>query len=329
MKKIKLSIQNGDAFNVEADVLIMKYAQNLYGLDRDIVRELSEFDKEISFKLPQPSGYYFTTSHRITKAEMLIFIGVPTLRKFLYKEIREFARKAISSLASETPDAKILAMTIHGPGYGLDEIEAFESQLAGIIDSINSNDFPIELNEIIFIERSLGRTQRLTNFLKNIIPDQIIRTKDSGGIEKFADKTTEIFRSAGYESESKEKIFVAMPFADEFEDVFFFGIQGAVKNAGYLCERADLESFTGDVMDWVKSRIENSVMTIADLTGANANVYLEVGYAWGKGKETILLVKDSKELKFDVRSQRCLVYKNIRDLMEKLENELKNLKQNG
>lgn len=81
-------------------------------------------------------------------------------------------------------------------------------------------------------------------------------------------------------------------------------------------------------MDWVKTRIENSVLTIADLTGANPNVYLEVGYAWGKGKNTILLIKDSDELKFNVQGQRCLEYKSIKDLMEKLEKELKDLNNN-
>jgi len=71
-----------------------------------------------------------------------------------------------------------------------------------------------------------------------------------------------------------------MPFAEEFDDVFHYGIQGAENKAGYLCERADLESFTGDVMNWVKKRIETSDYVIADMTKANANVYLEVGYAW-------------------------------------------------
>ena len=53
--------------------------------------------------------------------------------------------------------------------------------------------------------------------------------------------------------------------------------------AGYLGERADLATFTGDVMDWVRARISSANLVIADLTSANPNVYLEVGYAWGKG----------------------------------------------
>jgi len=76
-------------------------------------------------------------------------------------------------------------------------------------------------------------------------------------------------------------------------------------------------------MDWVKERIGKASMVIADLTGANPNVYLEVGYAWGLRKQTILLVQDPEDLKFDLRGQRCLVYRKIRDLEQALAGELK------
>ena len=68
---------------------------------------------------------------------------------------------------------------------------------------------------------------------------------------------------------------------------------------------------------------------MADLTNANQNVYLEVGYAWGCGVPTVLLVKNPDHLKFDVKGQRCLVYKNIKNLEEQLKNELINLTNNS
>ncbi len=63
-------------------------------------------------------------------------------------------------------------------------------------------------------------------------------------------------------------------------------------------------------------------MVIADLSLANPNVYLEVGYAWGRGRPTILVVRDVKELRFDVQGTRCLVYQSIRHLEELLTKEL-------
>lgn len=79
-------------------------------------------------------------------------------------------------------------------------------------------------------------------------------------------------------------------------------------------------------MEWVRDRIRTARLVIADLTEANPNVYLEVGYAWGCGIPTVLLVRDTKDLRFDVRTQRCLPYKRIKDLEESLTKELKDLK---
>ncbi len=326
MAGIKVLVTHGDAFQIKADSLVLKFAQATYGLDRDIERKFEELGEPITEKFPKIGGYFFTDSKKITNTKSIIFIGVPTLRQFGYKEIREFGRKAFVSLASSDPSIKTVLMTIHGPGYGLDEIEAFESQLAGILDSISSDDIPDNLSEIIFVERSKGRATRLQNVLVGLFPTLEIPTQKSGGIKQLKENSAETMRAAGYGSDSKKKIFVAMPFASEFDDCFHYGIQGAVNSCGYLCERADLKSFTGDVMEFVKERIATSDFVIADLTSANPNVYLEVGYAWGLNKKTVLLIKDTNELKFDTRGQKCLPYTTIKDLETKLKNELSNLK---
>ena len=325
MNGIKVRVKHGDAFQEIADTLILKYAQSTYGLDRDIVRELEALGENIEPKLPKIGGFYFTESKKVTNTKNILFIGVPILRQFGYKEIREFGRKALVSIASSAPQTKSLLLTIHGPGYGLDEIEAFESQLAGIIDSITQNDKPDKLEEITFIERSKGRAVRLQGVIERLFPESVIPTQQTGGIKSLNENSAETLRSAGYGSESKKRAFVAMPFAPEFDDSYHYGIQGAVNTAGYLCERADLSSFTGDVMDWVKKRIATADFIIADLTSANPNVYLEVGYAWGLNKETVLLIKDTNELKFDTRGQRCLPYVSIKDLETKLKTELESL----
>ena len=80
-------------------------------------------------------------------------------------------------------------------------------------------------------------------------------------------------------------------------------------------------------MQWVRDRITSATFVIADLSDANPNVYLEVGYAWGREVPTILLVRDTKQLKFDVSGQHCLVYRKIKDLEEVLRTELEKLKE--
>jgi hypothetical protein len=144
----------------------------------------------------------------------------------------------------------------------------------------------------------------------------------AGSIVGLSDEVENAFRTAGYASSAKPHVFVAMPFAQEMDDIFHYGIQGAVNSAGLLCERADLSAFTGDVMDWVKQRISSAKLVVADLSSANPNVYLEVGYAWGCGVPTVLLAKDRNDIKFDVRGQKYLLYGSIKNLEELLRKEL-------
>jgi hypothetical protein len=113
------------------------------------------------------------------------------------------------------------------------------------------------------------------------------------------------------------------------EDLFYYGILRAIDANEYLCERIDKTSFTGDVLNRIREKIETAAAVVADLTGANPNVYLEVGYAWGKGIPTILLIRAGEELGFDVRGQRCLQYRNIRNLEELLIKELVQLRTAG
>jgi hypothetical protein len=126
----------------------------------------------------------------------------------------------------------------------------------------------------------------------------------------------------------KPHIFVAMPFAGDLGDLFHYGISRAISDAGYLCERVDAAPSVGDVLARIKERIRTAAFVVAELTGGNPNVYLEVGYAWGRGVPTILVVREAEVggLYFDIRGQRCVTYTSIRDLEEKLCRELAALK---
>ncbi|MDQ3818644.1 MAG: hypothetical protein M3362_13335 [Acidobacteriota bacterium] len=326
--QIILSIEAGDALKFQADVLALKYAQAFYGVDEAVAQRLSIEDDDLALSLPRVYSFCLFPSKKAISAKAVLFVSVPSLDQFGYQEIREFGRKVLISLAGAAPEIRHLCLTINGPGYGLDEIEAFESEVAGILDAIKSGDFPQELQRITIIERNAARASRLSEVLARLLPSGLVEVGKGGEIKELGEKANERLQSVGYDSENKQHVFVAMPFAEEMDDIFHYGIQGAVKAAGFLCERADLSTFTGDVIEWVKKRIASSTLVIADLSNANPNVYLEVGFAWGCGRPTVLLCRDSAELKFDVRSQRCLVYKKIKDLEESLRKELEGLRNN-
>lgn len=322
--KIRIEVMQGDALEIGADVLALKYAQTLYGLDRTVTGKLSIE----SSTLPKFSEFKLINTKGQLGAKEVLFVGVPPLRQFGYREIREFARKVLGSLVEKSPGVQHLCMTIHGVGYGLDEVESFESEIAGLVDAITAGDIPELLSDIVVVEQDPTRAKRLQQVLKRLIPTGLIPLDAKETTQVFGKGQLELLKAVGYASASKPCIFIAMPFSEEMDDTFHYGIQGAVNSAGFLCERADTSSFTGDVMDWVKKRIQNAAFVVADLSVANPNVYLEVGYAWGCGKQTILLVRDTTELKFDVKGQKCLVYKKIKDLEQALGKELKQLSAN-
>lgn len=327
--EIAIKIVTGDATKIPTDVLALKYAQANYGIDTFVTRILTDGGRDANLMRPKAGGFRLVDGVSEMAARQVLFVGVVPLYSFGYAEIREFSRRTLSALAGVAPKTQRISLTLHGANYGLDELEAFESEIAGVVDSIRTLDFPEALSEILFIEGNRGRAKRLEKHLRELLPSGVVSAVavDRGSQPRPED--SERLRSAGYSSSSKEHIFVAMPFKEDMDDTYHYGIQGAVREAGFLCERADLSSFTGDVMKWVRDRIKTAKLVIADLTDGNPNVYLEVGYAWGCNVPTVLIVKDTKDLRFDVRGQRCLPYKKIKDLEASLAKELKELRSTG
>ena len=327
-KNVNIRVVHDDILNYRCDVLALKYAQYNYGVDRIVTKILADAGYDTSEMHPLPDYYKFLKSVPRIGAKSLLFVGVVPLYQFNYREIRVFARRCLGALMAEAPRTKTLSLTLHGPGYGLDEGEAFESELAGLLDAISAKNYPPALQTISIVERDGRACERLQSILSDLFPSRK-SLEDFHTYLKTEPEKTERLRAAGYASDSKPHVFVAMPFREEMDDVYHYGIQGAIKKAGFLCERADISAFTGDVMQWVSDRIRSASLVVADLTDANPNVYLEVGYAWGCGRPTVLLARDIDQLKFDVQGQRCIPYKKIKDLETSLANELKSLRENG
>jgi hypothetical protein len=365
-ERIKIEIVEGDVLDVSADVLALKYAQHYYGSDAAVSQRLVKKQKATEEKLqPLPGKWVWVEPGKALPSRRVLFVGVPPLIKFGYNEIADWAKQAVSIAGRDYPEAEHIAITLHGPGFGLDEIEALHAELRGVVNAVEAGDAPSALRRVSIVERKPARVERLQaafeelkengrkfgyyaeslanpHFGEHLAPDVEEKrgsaTKSgkrrpvrSGGHvpsrthERDLAETTVAEIEATEQVENKPRAFVAMPFADGMEDVFYFGIQAPVRQLGYICERVDQEAFTGDILEQVKMRIENAEIVIADLTGANANVYLEVGFAWGKGRPTLLVANKKDDLKFDVRGQRCLKYQSIKDLEQQLTTELKNL----
>lgn len=123
------------------------------------------------------------------------------------------------------------------------------------------------------------------------------------------------------------RVFVAMSFREEEEPALADYWQAMLRAAGKSRREFDLirvDQVEGDydIIDRVYKEIDTADLVIADLTLSPANVYLEIGYARGRGKPVIQTCRIDTQLEFDVRGRRTLIYRNATTLEEKLVREL-------
>lgn len=117
-----------------------------------------------------------------------------------------------------------------------------------------------------------------------------------------------------------------MEFDDDSEDLFRFGISEAFDEDLFLCERGDTDLGPGDILDSVLGKIGSAHFFIADVTKDNPNVYLELGYAWGAGRDVIIVARETRRdaLPFNIRNQRAIFYRNYGHLQEQLRETIGN-----
>ena len=326
---LDIVLEAGDITDTRADVVVLKHAQKFYGADLAVAQRLKTRGIPTA-ELSVPIGEsLFVETRGAIDAPLALFLGTVKLGNFGYHEIRQFAARALQVLESR-PGIRHVACTVHGPGYGLDEDEAALAFVGGLIEALGRGAGPKALERITVVELHQLRVERLRKILERGLGKSPGVEALPGGWGFRVTRATPVVQAplmatAGEQSLAKPHAFVAMPFAPEMEDVYHYGIQGPVKAVGMLCERVDHDIFEGAIIQRIRERIETAKLVIADLSMANPNVYLEVGYAWGRGRPTILLVRDARELKFDLAGHRCLIYRNIRELEGQLARELQRL----
>jgi molecular chaperone HtpG len=117
---------------------------------------------------------------------------------------------------------------------------------------------------------------------------------------------------------SGSKCFVALPYSGEFERVWqaikeVFGRQPY----GWAVVRADQDVRESTVLGGVVEHIASSRRFVADISGRNVNVMLELGIMLRQDPNNVLILTDDEtfpQLPADLRGHTCLVYpRNLRE----------------
>ncbi|MEZ4401544.1 MAG: hypothetical protein R3B06_16080 [Kofleriaceae bacterium] len=323
---IDLRLIEGDLLTIPVDLVCFKHAQSFYGVDLAAIAKLTASGAygETDFAIASGAARVVTTDGALA-APRAAFLGTGRLGELRYHELRLLAGRMLT--LAEGEGARTLATTVHGVRAGLDEAEAVLALVGGFVEAFQRGAGG-DVAEIWIVEKSAARARRMREALAAGLASTtgVVARPDGFRVERSVEfRPSPRLATAGTASQDKPHAFVAMPFAAELDDVYHYGIAGPIKAAGLLCERVDQAVFTGLIIEHIRGRIDTASVVVADLTLANPNVYLEVGYAWGRGRPTILLVRDVKELRFDVAGHRCLVYQSIRHLEDLLTAELRRL----
>ena len=152
MDNFEFSIINGDIIDVNVDVVAFKYAKEFHGADRKVAVLLDGKGISLNKLRPEVGKYRFVSTNDGIAASYALFVGMPELFDIDYREIRNLSTQTMEIVAKEYPDVKSLAMTIHGPGFGLDEVESALSQFAGIYAFLRDTFLLPNLERVIIVD---------------------------------------------------------------------------------------------------------------------------------------------------------------------------------
>ncbi|MCB9450874.1 MAG: toll/interleukin-1 receptor domain-containing protein [Anaerolineaceae bacterium] len=323
---IDFIIEQNNITKIEADVLAFKYAHRFYGADGVAADILNLPDSPL-----QGEPYLLVETGGLLPAKQALFVETPQLRHMGYAHVRAFAEQVLAILAQQAPDTRHLAMTIHGPGFGLDETESLISQFEGYRDAIQAGRFPPALERITIVELSENRTRRLQNAM-----EQHLRGSDYAipfDIGWFFLQAVQPLQPGNSPppapQPTKPHAFVVMALDDELDDIFHYGVQSPIHAQGLLCEHLETNDATGDLLEQSKQRIAAAKVIIVDLTHSAPLTYLQLGYAWGAGCPTLLIAKQGTSINPMFEHMPIIRYERIKDLEQSLSLNLDRLKAEG
>lgn len=89
------------------------------------------------------------------------------------------------------------------------------------------------------------------------------------------------------------------------------------------CVRGDHDARPGEIVQGIIEELVHSEIAIAVLSGANSNVYYELGVRHAVNNNTLLLAENLDEVPFDLRPQRVIIYSNDLAGANRLRQELR------
>lgn len=183
-RHIAFSVECADLVQFEADVIALKYARGLFGAALTVARALGKTEADMQQHLPSVGGVYLFPGGGRIRAKQALFLRVVQLSAFDYGEIRQFSYDFLTGLRTLVPDARHVAMTIHGTGFGLSASKSLDAEIYGCIEAIRAGQYPPFLERISIVERDDALARQFESTLIEILPRRKIEIAGPAALEQ-------------------------------------------------------------------------------------------------------------------------------------------------
>lgn len=121
-------------------------------------------------------------------------------------------------------------------------------------------------------------------------------------------------------------VFSIMSFKDEYRDLF--GIyEETCELFGFNADRTDESPSSERIIPRILEGIRRSAFVIADISEPSENVFYEIGYAQGLGREVIVTAKAGTRVPFDLADTPVEFWADFRELKGRLEGRIRSATQ--
>ena len=118
---------------------------------------------------------------------------------------------------------------------------------------------------------------------------------------------------------TSRNVFVIMSFkeTDQYEGLYA-AIKKVCEKYDYNAQRVDESNLQKRIIPEITRQVRQCAFVIADVSEPKPNVYFELGFSEGLGKEVVLLAKEGTILPFDIVDVPTLYWNDLSEFEEKL-----------
>ncbi|MCA9889735.1 MAG: toll/interleukin-1 receptor domain-containing protein [Anaerolineae bacterium] len=326
---VRFSIVQGDIAAQAADVVVFKYARGFHGADRYIASLLQKADAPVdTASLNNRGDVYFGVTKGALVSPYVMYMSMPNIFNLKYGEIRQFGEMILGKLTEAYPAAQHVAMTVHGPGIGLDISEAVLAQFGGLLDALQTGQYPPTLQSITIVEKHEVRHAQLLETMTPYLEESAIAQPGAGETGVYdlvlnAGASDGLQEAVASVADVKPYAVAIVPLGDAYSDIFYYGIQRPTHAYGLLCETFSIDSSQPLEIDALRQQIRQAQVVIADVGQFDHSIALGLGLAWGANRPVILVSDEGHLTPMFTDYQPLLTYSKIWHLEERLASVLK------